>query len=297
MVACDVRRPAPPGAGARSRAPGAGSHEAMVALQLALGVALLTSQPTTDFEVFRWSFLPTVDMFRFVLTPPAKIESSAKRYKLKLQGPLGSGTLSTLGSLPTPAAGVSWEVPTLPAGPYTLSLYLLDPHNNSVAEYIDSFNRTIQTWEGTKLGRDDLVYGMVIPPYTPIQLQAPQGSGDALVSLGFLGKSVAIDNATGLWGQVEATPAMTPRLQRVCTACKTAPAISLLAGPMELVVVSSGVSHSSRGSAVGPMETMEVSTTGNLAYTAATWTIGPLSGRTNATYVSSEPSKYSHGSL
>ena len=265
---------------------------AALTLHLALAAALVALPPTTDFEVFRWSFLPTVDTFRFVLTPPAAIKASARAYQLELQGPLNAlkatmSTVDTAGPLPTPKAGVSWRVPTLPAGQYTLSLRLLDATNNSVATYIDSFNRTIQSWEGTELGREDLIYGMVIPPYKPIQQQTKQGS-HATVSLGFLGKSLDIDNATGLWSQVEAEPPMTPRLQRACTECKVAPLISLLAGPMELAVVSGGVKHSSRGtnsSTSGPMERLEVSPTGHLAHTSTAWIIGPLSGSTNATYV------------
>jgi hypothetical protein len=266
---------------------------AVLTLHLALTAALVAVPPTTDFEVFRWSFLPTVDTFRFVLTPPTAIKASAHAYQLELQGhalKATRGTVDTAGALPTPTAGVSWRVPTLPAGQYTLSLRLLDASNNTVATYIDSFNRTVQSWEGTELGREDLIHGLVIPPYKPIQQQTTEQGSHATVSLGFLGKSLTIDNATGLWSQVEAEPQRTPRLQRACTECKTAPLISLLAGPMELAVVSGGVKHSSRGtnsSTLGPMERLEVSPTGHLAHTSTAWIIGPLAGSTNATYVRS----------
>ena len=255
-------------------------HMALLGTAQGVGLSGAEGGAATDFSVLRWGYLPTVSTVRFMVFPPASAATAAQQYDLRLTGSAGGVIAKTAGPLPTPTHGVSWRVPPLGSGVYTLHLRLLDGTGGVAVTYVDSFNRTVQPWENSSLGREDVLYGMVIPPWTPIEAK-PSSAGAKRASLGFLGREVELHNATGLWSQVVVTPPMTPRVQRGCPQCEAAPSRHLLAGPVELVVSSGGTVHRSAASGSG---TLDVKVEGHRAETRSTWSLGPLSGSTSAQY-------------
>jgi hypothetical protein len=227
--------------------------------------------PTTE-TTFRWSYYPTHDTMRFAVfnAPPA-----ATRWSLSLShapgAPAASGELvqqgavlaQTNGTMPIPASGQNWAIPTLAAGKYTVTLALTktaaaaDAAAAVLFTQTDTLNRTIRPWEGNSLGMNDIL----IPPFTALTVS--DKAGGAGTKVGVIARELTLTDL-GLWRSISISPAATPRDPKP-------DAIEILAKPIELVAKIAGKSIVATGSSVKVTKS-----TPTVVKTASSWTAGAL---------------------
>eukprot|EP01051_Picozoa_sp_SAG22_P000028 SAG22_NODE_1_length_62449_cov_158.689270_28_plen_375_part_00 len=218
-------------------------HAGVVLLAAATRQATSAPPPT----VFRWSYAPSFDTFRFViLHPPAE----ATHWSLALSEISSSSCEefylcrainATAGTLPTKKVGESWVVQKLGAGRYKVRFELTKPGMSDadddaggaiVLAHEERFNRTIRPFEkrrgsgGRRLGLDQAI----VPPFSANDTTAFSHNnltaGRAIADgdrLGFMGghnmpnSRAYMLGAGGLPKQIVVVPPETPRDN--CTCC------------------------------------------------------------------------------
>jgi hypothetical protein len=155
---------------------------------------------------FRWSYLPSHNLVRFVILQPPV---TADGWVLQLHAPVGVGSslppsvlCQANGSLPLGPLAYSLPVPHLPTGVYTLRLQLKKA-TDVVAETAANLTRQKRPWEGNNLGKDDIV----IPPFQALEISRAKDQ----LRLGVVGRELLLGGGLGLWQQVNVTPVATPR--------------------------------------------------------------------------------------
>ena len=210
-------------------------------------IALLTMTALAAEQLqFRYSYFPSYNKIRHYL-PVTPAEMTAWKLLLTRKGE-NTELARQSGTLPYPPGGATLDVPRLGNGEYTLTLTLTG--TGEPTTLTRTFQRTVLPWEGNNLGKDPIV----VPPFTPLRVNTQQRTVDCVLRTYSMSDS-------GFWQQVQSEG-------------KT-----LLSGPMRLEVQSGGKTYVAKGQGVTFSKRAANEVDGS-----ATWSAGPLTGRSDFQY-------------
>lgn len=195
-----------------------------------------------DKTEFRFGYMPSQHKIRHLIVSPAA-GMTDWRVVVTAQGKTEVLSQQT-GRCPFNQAGETMDVPDLPEGQYTLTAQLTG--KGPPLEFTRSFTRRHFPWENSTLGKDPIV----VPPFTRLEVNAEQRRVDCIL------RQHTISSA-GLWEQV------------------TSQQVPLLAAPIALRATIGGKQYTASGPGA-----VFAKTAGHQVTGSATWTAGPLQGRT-----------------
>ncbi len=201
----------------------------------------------TDFSLeIVYAYYPSRNLLQVVVPKPP---ADARHWQMTVR-PDGDRRIlaERAGDLPMSLAGESLTLPELPAGDYVLTLTFTGGPEPVIEER--PFQRQHYEWEGQKLGLDDVV----IPPFTPLEADAAQGTVACVLRQHAHGEA-------GLWRQV------------------TSQGREILAGPVRLEAASGGRTVTAAGAAMTFETVKPTQVSGRTA-----WRAGAIGGTTEFLY-------------